>query len=83
MAADGFRHHCGERYAALKAEQAAAPKRKVKHGSFLRLYGPRKAPTHAVLIETKIDLETPAGFYLEPTKSTFEEVQKGRRWPYV
>lgn len=72
LAADGYRHRCPEQYAARHASASAsanperpAPKTKKKTGAFLRLYGPRTASTHALLVETKIDPDSPAAFVAE------------------
>lgn len=50
------RHDCKEYF----------PKKKIKHGVFLRLYGPHAAKTHAVMVQTKDpDPDTPEGMYKE------------------
>ena len=49
------------------------PPKKQKTGAYLRMHGPRGAPTHAVLVETRVPHpDTPAGLYMEPTKSPIE-----------
>ena len=80
--ADGARHTCPEFYQHRPQLPSVAKRKKAKTGAFLRWYGPRTARAEAMLVETNIDPDSPAGFYhLEPTRSSFEEVQKGRRWP--
>lgn len=52
---DGTVHHC-EGYRSAKQQKYAAEyprKTKSRHGAFLRLYGPRGARTHAVLVQTR------------------------------
>ncbi len=81
MAPDGFRHQCPEYRAAKTSAPTAMKRKKAKTGAFLRWYGPKGARAEAVLVETRIGDDTPAAFYLEPTISSFDEVQAGRRWP--
>lgn len=51
---NGTIHRCAEyseRYA--KTHPAPPRKKKSKHGAFLRVYGPKGARTHAVLVQTR------------------------------
>lgn len=73
------RHTCVEFMQGRPQLPSAAKRKKAKSGAFLRWYGPRQDRQECILVETQIDPDSPAGLYhLEPTKSSFAEVQKGR-----
>ena len=75
----GKRHTCAEYMTGRPQLPSMAKRKKAKTGAFLRWYGPLKDRQEAMLVETQIDPDSPAGFYhLEPTRSTFDECQKGR-----
>lgn len=75
----GSVHRCSE-YEAAKPRSPSVAKRKsaAAKGAFLRWYGPRSGRVEALLVEPSPGMDTPAGFYLEPTKSTFAECQRVR-----
>lgn len=58
---DGTKHNCSE----WRQRKIAVD----KSGVFLRLYGPRKAPTHAVMAYVHApDADTPRGMHVEISK---------------
>lgn len=75
----GKAHRCEEyEVANPRGPKAAKRKQPNKKGSFLRWYGPRAGRTHAVLVEPKIDPDTPEALYLEPQYSSLSHSMKVR-----
>lgn len=51
---NGTVHRCAEYHSSYATSNPAPPrKKKSKHGAFLRVYGPKGARTHAVLVQTR------------------------------
>lgn len=68
MNPNGTVHRCAEYKEAQYKEFAVKHprKKKSKHGAFLRLYGPKTAPTYAVLVQTREPEQgTPEAMLLE------------------